>query len=163
MDVQSVSSFFLQVPIEAVAALVFVGLLAFDAYRSGTGRATAFALSMPIAHTLFLMIPHTIGISGLSASLESPMLQTGLFVVLFAATFFLIHRMLMASFGIPSPFMLALLCGVATLVVGVVTILQIPALVTVLHPSTMVQAIFAAPYHFIWIIGAYLALAFARS
>lgn len=163
MDVQAIATLATKIPIDAVIALVLIGGIMFDAYRSGTGRATTLAISLPLSVAFFGMLTDTIGFSTVSHFLENPLMQLGAFIVLFALFFFLIYRMLSASFGLPSPIGLALLAGIAVTIVFFVTCIQLPALAALLHLSAPVQTIFGASYRLLWFIGAYVTLAFVRS
>ena len=85
-----------------------------------------------------------------------------LFGILFVAFFIITYRII-GSYGMTGAFPVqATLGGIAAAIIVLVFWLQIPALDTLWHFGPQVQAVFAEKYRLLWIIGAFLALAFAR-
>lgn len=146
--------------------LVFGGvtlLIALDSLRSGIGRASSIALSLPIAGILYELLSKTVGISSITALTASPAAQAGTFAVVALASYLLVRRIALEYIesGVGEPIQ-ALLAGCAATVVIIVVWLHVPVLEPIWHLSDKVHALFSESYRLIWLVGAYLALAFAR-
>jgi hypothetical protein len=151
------------IPIDWIVIVVFALLLTFDAMRSGSGRASVIAVTFPIAAFLSNLLPHTIVIGSVITSLKTPYVQAGIFLILFAIIFIMLHRIIYNLGGISRGLFFSLLAGLSATIVAVVMWLQVPALTALWHFSSPVQSIFGASYAIFWLIGAYLILAFVRS
>lgn len=141
---------------------ILIGI-ALDTLKSGMGRAVAIAVSLPVTAFLFSLTESAFLLSAAGGFLNSAMMRLGLFAVLAGGMYFLVRRMgldyIDVGHGAPVQ---ALLTGAAATVVFVVVWLQIPLLTDFWRFSDQVNAVFLEPYRLIWLIGAYLALVFAR-
>ena len=138
-------------------------VIALDSLRSGIGRASSIALSLPIAGVLYQLLPATVGISSITALSASPAAAAGTFAVVAVATYLLVRRIALEYIesGVGEPVQ-ALLAGCAATVVIIVVWLYVPVLEPIWQLSDKVHAIFSESYRLIWLFGAYLALSFAR-
>ena len=151
------------IPLDWIFIIVFALLLSFDAMRSGSGRASVLAIAFPIAAFLSGLMPRTFIVGNAMASFSTPVLKTAIFLFTFGIAYLLIYR-IVYSFGAASRgFLFSLLAGISATIVTVVMWLQVPALAGVWHFGTQVQSVFGAAYALLWIVGAYLILAFVRS
>jgi hypothetical protein len=156
-------SWFAHVPIDWIVIAAFVLLITFDAMRSGSGRASVIAVTFPVAAFLSNLLPHTFLIGNAIKSLTTPLIQGGIFILLFVLIFICMHRIIYNLGGISRGLFFSFLSGISAVIVAVVMWLQVPALNALWHFSTTIQSIFGISYAFFWMIGAYLVLAFVRS
>jgi hypothetical protein len=163
MDFNAVTSVFSGIPYDWFALGAFLILIALDSLRSGIGRACAIALALPLATVLYALLTKTAFVSGLAILTSSPTAQLVTFGVLALATYLLVRRMALEYIesGTGEPIQ-ALLAGAAATVVIAVIWLQLPMAGEVWQVSGKVQALFAEQFRLLWLLGAYLALAFAR-
>jgi|SRR5665213_2718811 len=150
-------------PIDWIIIAVFALIVIFDAMRSGSGRASVLALAFPISVFFSDLIPHTVLLGNAIASLSTPVLKAGIFVVTFAIIYILTYRIIYTFGGTSRGLIFAILSGLSATAVTVVMWLQVPALNAIWHFGTQVQSIFGATYAIFWILAAYLVLAFVRS
>lgn len=150
-------------PLDWVFIVIFALLIAFDALRSGSGRAAVLALSLPIAEFLFGLLPKTMFLGKLISSLSNPMAQAGIFLVIFVVIYILAYRLVDTFANGSRGLLLAILSGISATIITVVIWLQEPALQAIWHFSPLVQNIFGAAYALFWLLGAYLMLAFVGS
>ena len=162
MDVASLSSIFTHWPTDWILIGAFAAFAALDAIRSGPTRATALMLSLPAALLLIDKLPDAVFLGSLSAQLVSPLAQAGLFAVVTAVLFFIIHRVIFA-FSNNLPPLQALIAGLAAVIVLVVIWLQVPGLEAVWDFGDQVRAVFGEAYRFWWLAASYIALATVRN
>ncbi len=142
------------------AIAVFIAL---DTLRSGGTRASALALALPVGLFTLDALPRALFIGSVSKQFSTPVLQAVLFGIVFVALYVLIYRIIgfySTSTGAPIE---ALLTGLAATAILMVVWLQVPALNSLWHFGSQVQAVFGESYRFWWLAASYLALAFARS
>jgi hypothetical protein len=156
-------TWFTHIPIDWIVIVVFALLLSFDALRSGSGRATVLVIALPIAAYLSGLLPQTFVLKGAVAALSTPMLSAALFLVVFGIIYILTYRMTYNFGAIPGGLLFAFLAGISASIVTIVIWLQVPALSALWHFGTQVQSIFGAAYALLWLLAAYLILAFVRS
>lgn len=157
-----ITAFFTSVPIDWFilgGILVLVGL---DTLRSGIGRACALAVSLPLALFLHSLIDST-AFLGTMGFLSSPSGSVGVFAALLIASYILVRRMGLDYIdgGMGQPVQ-ALLAGVAVTAIFAIVWQELPLLDSLWHFDTQVSAIFAEQFRLFWLLGAYVALAFAR-
>lgn len=128
MDLSSINSFFSHVPTDWIVIIAFAILVAFDAIRSGTGRACALTLSLPATLLLISELPHAKVLSGVAAQFGTPMLKALLFGIIFIIAYFLVRRMSVPYRNNSGASIQALIAGIATVTVVVVVWLQVPEL-----------------------------------
>lgn len=158
----SFSSAFTQLPIDWIVIGALVALIALDALRSGSNRATTIALAAPFAFLFMTGLPTTAVLGTLSSQLQAGAAQGLLFGALFVALFFVFYR-IVDSFSETGGVVQALLAGVSATAVFVVVWLQVPALQSLWQFGPQVQLVFGEAYRLWWMLAAYLALAFVRS
>ncbi|OGG60010.1 hypothetical protein A2765_00910 [Candidatus Kaiserbacteria bacterium RIFCSPHIGHO2_01_FULL_56_24] len=163
MDLHSVTGFFTGIPLDWIILGVLVILIALDSLRSGIGRACAIALALPVAVLLYSLVEKTAVLGTVSALSATPMAQAITFGVIAVVCYLLVRRMALeyVESGTGEPIQ-ALLAGGATTIVFIIAWEQVPALQSLWHMSDRVNAIFSESYRLIWLLGAYVGLAFAR-
>ena len=155
--------FFTLVPLEW---FIFGGIalvLAADTLRAGMGRDAALSVALPLSLVLHSFLKSAAIIGSIGALSGSTMIQAAIFVVLLALSYFMVRRMGLDFLdgGMGQPIQ-AILVGVATAVIVAVVWLQVPVLSQILPFGNQTRAIFAEQFRLWWLLGSYLALAFAR-
>jgi len=137
-------------------------LLSLDSLRSGIGRAAALAVALPIGYLLYSLVGSAAFVSTMGI-LASPLSQAITFGVLVILSYFMARRMGLDFIdgGMGEPIQ-ALIASAAAVVILAVIWLQIPALDSVWTFGAQLKAIFAESFRLWWLLGAYVALAFAR-
>ncbi len=156
----SVFDFLRSLPTDWIVIAGTLLLLGFDALRSGDGRATALALSFPLAAYLFSLLPSAPLFSSLPAEGTA---SAGVFIALSIGVFFLIRRMFFFSDGGGGRPIQEILSVVAATAIVVSVWSTTPALSALWAPGSLLQAVFNETYA-LWILAvSFAALAFARS
>ena len=156
------ASILAQWPIDWILIGAFAAFAALDGIRSGPTRAAALMLSLPAALLLVANLPDAIFLGPVAAQLTTPLAQAGLFAIVTAVLFFVIHRVIFTfSNGLPP--LQALIAGFAAVIVLVVIWLQVPGLEVVWNFGDQVQAVFGEAYRFWWLAASYIALAAVRN
>src|SRR3989344_81348 len=163
MNLDAVTGVFTGIPYDWLALGGLIVIVALDSLCSGIGRACAIALSLPLATVLYALVEQTAVVGNLALLDSSSVAKLATFGVIAIATYLLVRRIAMeyVESGTGEPIQ-ALLAGGAATAVLVVVWLQLPFSGDVWQVSGKVQAIFAEQYRLIWLLGSYLALAFAR-
>ena len=151
------------VPIDWIAMFVFAFLLTFDALRSGSGRASVLAISLPVAAFFASLIPHAYFVGSMVTSLTSPIAQGALFIVIFVVSYILTYRIIYTFGDTSNGFIFSVLTGISATIATIVAWLQVPALTGLWHFSPLVQAIFGGSFALFWLLAAYIVLAFVQS
>lgn len=163
MTLDTASGFFSHIPMDWIliaAAAIFIAL---DALRSGSGRASALALSLPAALFLIAELPHAKILSGITAQFGTSALKSVLFGIVFAIAYVLVRKMSTSYATNSGEVLQAIIAGIAASAVLVVVWLQVSELQSVWHFGAQVQSIFGEQYRLWWVAGAYAALAYVRS
>lgn len=162
MDLSAAQGFFNSFPIHWFFLGGFFVIIVLDSLRSGTGRATALALALPFAAFLSNLIPTTAFIKDqiFIAQGRGPLV---VFVTLFVIMYMLMRRMGLEHFesGRGEPIQ-SLLAATAVSAALIVTWMYTPALSNLWALGEPFTSLFAEPYRVFWLLGSYLALAFAR-
>lgn len=151
------------IPIDWIVIVSFAILIAFDAIRSGAGRACALALSLPTTLFLISELPQAKVLSGITGQFATPALKAILFGIVFAASYILVRRMSSPYRNNNGASIQAIIAGVATVAIVIVVWLQVPELQSIWHFGSQVQSVFGEAYRFWWVAGAFAALAFTES
>ena len=163
MNLDAATALFSGIPYDWLALGSIAVFIALDSLRSGIGRACAISLALPVSLVLYSLVVKTVGLNDFTLLTSSATAQLSTFGVIALGTYLLVRRIALeyVESGRGEPIQ-ALLAGAAATAVLVVVWLQLPMTgeVSALNPS--IQAIFAEQYRFIWLLGSYLALAFAR-
>ena len=145
-------------PLDAIVIGVFTLVIVIASLKWGTQVAAALAFSAPLAVFTFNAVPHTAYISGFVGAFSAGLAAAGLFCALFVAFWLLAFRVI-GSYGMTGAYpMQACLGGIAAATVVLVFWFQIPALDTLWHFGSQVQALFAEGYRLFWLIPAFLTL-----
>lgn len=163
MNLDAITGFASHVPTDWIVIIAFAILVAFDAIRSGTGRACALVLSLPITLFLISELPHAKILSGIAEQFETPTLKAVLFGIIFVVAYILVRRISPPYRNNNGASIQAIIAGIATVAVVVVVWLQVPELQSIWHFGAQVQAVFGEAYRFWWVAGAFAALAFVES
>jgi hypothetical protein len=163
MNLDAATGILTGIPYDWLALGGLIVVIALDSLRSGIGRACAIALALPIASVLYALVEQTAVVGGFALLDSSSLAKLATFGVMALAAYLLVRRMSLeyVESGQGEPIQ-ALLAGGAATVVLVVVWLQLPMSGDVWQVSDNVRAVFAEQYRLIWILGSYLALAFAR-
>lgn len=163
MNLDAATALFSGIPYDWIALGFLAILIALDSLRSGIGRACAISLALPVSLILYLLIEKTVGLNNIALLDSSPAAKLVTFGVIALGTYLLVRRIALeyVESGRGEPIQ-ALLAGAAATAVLIVVWLQLPMTTEVWGLTGTIQAIFAEQYRFIWLLGSYLALAFAR-
>lgn len=163
MNLDAVTGIFTGIPYDWLALGGLIVAIALDSLRSGIGRACAIALALPVASVLYSLVEQTAVIGNLAFLDSSSLAKLATFAVMALATYLLVRRIALeyVGSGTGEPIQ-ALLAGAAATAILAVVWLQLPMSGDVWQVSDKVRAIFAEQYRLIWLLGSYLALAFAR-
>lgn len=149
------------IPVDWFIAFAVFALAAFDGYRSGAARASAAAIALPLAVFLANMAYSTFALGAALAALHASAYPAAIIGILFVALFLIIGRMVEPAFG-AGGIISALLGGAGGMAVVLPLLAATPALAALFHFSVALQSVFGDAYRLYWIIGGYVALAFAR-
>lgn len=162
MNLDTFTALFTGIPFDWLILGGIVVLVALDSLRSGIGRACAIALALPLSLSLFYLLEKTVILKDVAIISSSSTTETITFGLVALLVYLLVRRISLEYIesGTGEPVQ-ALLAGGAATTVFIVVWMQFPSN-SVWQLSGNLNTIFAEPYHFIWLMGAYLALAFAR-
>lgn len=162
MDFSVVQGVFNSFPIHWFFLGGFFVLVVLDSLRGGTARATALAVALPFAGFLATLVPQTAFLKDLAFVSQGygPLV---VFSVLFLVFYMLLRRMGFEHFesGIGEPIQ-SLIAALAVSAVLILTWIHTPALSGFWTLGEPFLSLFVEPYRLFWLIGSYLALAFAR-
>ncbi len=161
MNFDALGGMLAQWPIDWILIGAFAAFAALDGIRSGPTRATSLMLSLPAALLLVGNLPNALFIGPLVAQFTTPLAQAGVFAVVTAVLFFVIHRVIFTFSNGLAPLQ-ALIAGIAAAIVLVVIWLQVPGLEAVWDFGDQVRAVFGEAYRFWWLAASYIALAVVR-
>lgn len=161
MDLSSLTHSITSFSTDWIALILLAGLFTFDALRGGSSRVAAISLALPLGALIFALLPHTAFVSTIVTS-GSPYILAGIYVALVVALFLLLYRLTDTVNDSHGPLQ-ALMSGVAAMIILVVVWQMVPALNALWNVSPYLQGIFGEAYRAFWLLGAYAALAFARS
>ncbi len=162
MDLSAVQGFLDALPIHWFFIGGFFVLVVLDSLRSGTARATALAVALPFASFVSALIPQTAFLKDQAFISQGygPLIIYGF---LFLVFYMLLRRMGLEHFesGIGEPIQ-SLLAALAVSAVLILVWVHTPALPAFWGLGEPFSSFFAEPYRLFWLVGSYLALAFAR-
>lgn len=163
MNLDAVTGIFTGIPFDLLILSGILIILAIDSLRSGIGRACAISIALPIVLVLYSLIPKTIALGTIPMLSASPSAEAITFGVLAFGTYLLMRRISLEYIesGTGEPVQ-ALIAGGAATAVFIVVWLQFPAGQEVWQLSDKVTTLFSESYRLFWLLGSYLALAFAR-
>ena len=161
MDLSSVASVAAHLSAGWLVLTAVAILASLDALRGGTGRAAALALALPLTYVFLTFLPDAIFVGALYTSLTSAYAQAGIAAVVLVGLFVVLYRVT-DSFESDTGFLSAVLAGIALAVVVGVTWSLIPQFNQLWSFGDSVEGVFGPAYRLWWLLGAYIALAFAR-
>ena len=151
-----------KLPMDWVVLALFAVVVTIITLRFGTQYAVAFSLAAPLTIFVYSSLPWLAFVGSYTSQLVIPSLQAAVVGGIMVAMFVLIFRMIPRNLLTGSLPIQAILSGIATAVVLVVALLQLPALQTFLPLSPLIHTIFGPSYNIFWMLAAYAALAFSR-
>ena len=143
-----------------IVAVLFI-LSAFDGYQSGGARASAAAIALPLSIIFSNTVASTLALGATLHTLHAEAYPTAVIGVLFVIFYLIINRMIEPSFG-AGGIISALLAGAGGVVVLLDVWIGTPILDTLFHFGPFPQFVFSETYRLYFVIGGYIALAFAR-
>jgi hypothetical protein len=150
------------IPVDWLIIILAGLLISGEALYAGSRHASALSLSIPIASLMFAAISRAAYLGQMLQKFSTPAEQAILFAIIAVIIFICTDRIL-SSFGNYGTPLFAVISGIAATIVLAVFWIQIPALQSVWHFGTQIQSVFGDQYRFWWLLGSYIALAFARS
>ena len=161
MDLSAYTAYIPALSADWIILGVLALFLTFDALRAGPSRVTALAIALPIALTLSNAVPQTAFLGAFVAQ-SAPAVQTGAFIAIALGLYIAIYRI--ADTGSDSLNALqALIAGLASALVCVCVLLQLPSDTIPWTFGDLVASLFGEAYRLYWFIGAYFALAISRA
>lgn len=161
MDLPSLPSL-ATIPLDWIILSVFALVSIFDAYRSGSGRAAALAVALPVSIYLYPLLAKTAVLAAVIGGFKTPILHLIIFGILFALLFILVSRITYGYADASRQPAQALMAGIAATAVFAACWQMIPDIRTLWTFGPTVAGIFGESYRIFWIIGAYALLAFSR-
>lgn len=162
MDLSAAQSIFNSFPIHWFFLGGFFIIVVLDSLRNGTARATALAVALPFASFLTDLIAVTAFIKDQAFVTQGygPLIVFG---ALFIVMYMLMRRMGLEHFesGRGEPIQ-SLLAATAVSAVLIFTWVHTPAPAALWALGEPFTSLFAEPYRLLWLLGAFLGLAFAR-
>lgn len=162
MNASALTAFVTHIPTDWIVLAAFAVAASIEAIKCGSGRTTAFALSLPLALIALQWLPATSILGPLSKQFSTPMLQAVLFL-LFAAVFFALTYRIVKTYSPMDRAARGVGAGLAAAAALAVVWLRAPALVALWHPNPQISALFGASYGLLWLLGALFILAAARA
>lgn len=165
MNLQSLTQFFAHIATDWFILGIFAVLVLIDALRSGTRRATALSIALPLTVLFYADIPQTSLFDVIDKQFSSPIAQATVVGAIFLVLFIVLYR-ISGSFssdytgGLPLQSILAALASTAIVAVVCAELSPIQAL---WHFGPQAQYVFGATFRLWWLTGAYIALATVRS
>lgn len=132
----------------------------FDTFRSGTGRASAFILALPLVMLFSALLPEAAFLGSVS-SMAIPFAPAVIFGAITVCSYLLLRRM-DNSYGTGGSILASVLTGLAVAITLMVIWLEVPALSSVWNFGSEIRGIFADAYRFWWMIVSLGLLAFVR-
>lgn len=146
---------------------VIIGLLIIiltaTAIRWGTVRTCVIAVTMPVSAFLFSLISSSAIASSVSSNMNSPLMQSGIFIALLVFVYIMTYRMYRSFLGEGERLWLAFVAGLAASFVVIVVWIHTPALASIWEFSKQTQSIFGSLYALWWMIASLLLLGYVRS
>jgi len=156
------TSVFTSIPAGWMVFFALCVLVSLDALRSGSSRATALALALPLTLFLYQLLPDAPLIGGMLPAASSPLAHVFVIGVMALLFFLLCYRMVDNFASDSSGAFSSVLVGLATSIVVVVVWSLIPPLTQWWDFGESVRAVFGE-YRFWMLLVSFIALAFARS
>ncbi len=163
MDFSPISAALSVLPFDwLIIALTFF-LITIATMLIGPHYGTTLSLSLPISTFLFQQVQHTFILDQIAKQFATPAPQIAIFLIILTLVCVCMYRILSNLFS-PSAYPIqAILTGLATTITLVVFFVQPPLFdIPWWHFGAYVQKIFGESYRFWWLLGSYVAFAFAR-
>ena len=161
MDIASSTlALFAAWPADWVILSGIAALFALECFKYGSNRTSAIAIAMPVCFLIAQWLPTTFITDTVARELVQPIYLASMFAVVFVGVYLLAYRMVF-SFNSTGSVLQALLCGGAAAVIIVVVWIQTPGLKDLWQFSPQITYLFVESYRAWWLVGGYVALAFA--
>ena len=151
-----------KLPMDWVILALFAVVVTIITLRFGTQYAVAFSLAAPLTIFIYNALPWTAFVGSYTTHLVNPSVQGAVAGGMFVGLGILIFRMMPRNLLTGAFPIQAILSGIATAIVLVVALLQLPALQVFVPLSPLIHTIFGPSYNIFWMLAAYAALAFSR-
>jgi hypothetical protein len=144
-----------------VLLIVIVIFLTLESFQSGASRTRALALALPTMLLAVSWFSSSALLGSVSQSLTaSPLGQLALHGIILLVLFILFYRIFFGYGMTNGSIAYAFLCGLATTIMLIVVLLQIPALTTYWQFSEPIPTVFGESYKFYWLLVSLAILAF---
>lgn len=154
----AITSWFTSVPLDWIILAAFGAIVTIDAIRSGTTRATALALALPVAAFLLTLSGSTAFIGPITSASE--MTQAIAFLALTVAVFVLAYRGM--GYGDEGSPLQSVMAGVGTTVIAISVWVSTDVLRTMWDFSPSIDAVFGSAYAVFWIVGGLVVVTLSR-
>ncbi len=161
MNAHAITGIFGHIATDWIVLIVIVLVVAVDSMRSGSSRAIALSIALPITAAIFPWLGSTAVIGAIAKQMSTPSMQAMLFAALLILIVFIVYRMV-RTYGASERPLQALLTGVATAAVVAVVWMRVPVLMALWHPTAQSTAVFGAAYGLLWLVAALFTLALSR-
>jgi hypothetical protein len=159
---QNLTSFLTGISTDWILVFALFAFIAFDVLRSGSSRAIALSIAIPLSGLLAQSIAGAAVAGGLASQFTTPLLKTSLLVALTFASFLLVLRMMDRYNDDDGRPVQSLAAGIAVTAIIVSVWTQNPQWGTIWQFGDAVQHLFGEAYRFWWLIGGYAVLALVR-
>ncbi len=159
---QSLTAFFAHITTDWIIIFALVVFVAFDVLRSGSSRAVALSVAIPLSGLLAQSIAGAAFLGSFVQQFSTPILKTSLLVALAIASFLLMLRILDRFNGDEGRPIQSLAAGIATAAIILSVWTQNPEWGTIWKFGDQIQYAFGEAFRFWWLIGGYAVLALVR-
>lgn len=163
MNLDSITSFFVSIPVDWMIIGGFALLAALDCVRSGARRVSQLSLAFPLSALLMQSLPGVYILGDIASQFSTPLMQALILGILFVALYLFLGRIGLSWGGEAGQPIQAALAGVAATGIVVTMWVATPSLQSLWQFGPQVQEVFGETYRFFWLIGAFAALAFVRN
>jgi hypothetical protein len=163
MDTSAITGLLFGLSIDFIVIGGLVLLAVIVMMRSGTGHATALALSFPMAGLLYSAVPSAFLIGPFLEKMDAPGMDAVVYGLLFIVAVTLIYRIVTCYDSLTGGSILGILTGISVTILLITTWLQIPALSDLYQLTPPLPTIFAVQFRLYWTIVALGILSYVRS
>lgn len=158
----STTAQFAHLPFDWVVAVIVLVIIAIDAFRSGTARATAIVLASIATITILTLLQSTVIVGKMTGSIPSTIARAVLEDGIWVLAWILSYRIIDGR-KYPQGLLIAIPVAVAAVASILVVWVHSATLQSIWQSSVSVQTVFGAGYALYWLVASYVILAIARS
>ena len=151
-----------QWPMDWALLGIFAALLALESFSSGSTRTSTVSLAFPISFVIAGWLPTTFITNTVVQHVSTPLLQAGLFLVVFSGIFFVIYRMIFSFGSAGGSVVNSILHGLSATIIVIVFWIQTPGLKELWQFGPQVQLVFGEAFRAWWLAGSFAVLAYTR-